>query len=361
VQSSKDVSRGLRVDHASSRSYRLKNNPRAWFDTLTTNGSFSRLSVFYPFVLSPSKDGHHAFRRPTQLPLLVLVALLASVQVAGAEPLVVRDDLGQTLRFDRPPQRIVSLSPALTEILFALGLDESIVGVSDFCNYPDAALTKPRVGGLAPNLEAIVALKPDLVVTTGGVAMRDTARRLGRLHIPLMGVEPVSVDSILARITLLGEATGRREAAATLVDDSRRRLAAVAARRSAAPSPRVLYLIDDEPLITVGPRSYLYDVLVIAGARPFETGPNESYPRIGMEAVVRFDPEVIFFGGDSADKAAAHAARWQRWTRIAAVKTGRLYAIPRDLVNRPGPRIVEAVEFIETRVSLVAHGGSPAP
>ncbi len=281
---------------------------------------------------------------------LLLIGSLGIASLAAAEPLTIRDDLGQTLRFDRTPQRIVSLAPAVTEILFALGLDTSVVGVSDFCNYPPAAMTKPKIGGIAPNFEALVALKPDLVVSTGGAAMRNVAQQLARFRIPLMGVEADSVESILTRITLLGQVTGRHEAAATMVDDMRRRLATIASRRSIAAAPRVLYLVDDEPTITIGPKSFLYDVLINAGGRPFETGPNESYPRVGMEAIVRFDPEVIFFAGDSDTGASAHAARWQRWNRIAAVNSGRLYAIPRDLINRPGPRIIEAIEFIASKL-----------
>jgi iron complex transport system substrate-binding protein len=280
---------------------------------------------------------------------------------AAAEPLTIRDDLGQTLRFERTPQRIVSLSPALTEILFALELDDSIVGVSDFCNYPQAALTKPKAGGIAPNFEAVVALKPDLVVSTGGVAMRNVAQQLARFRIPLMGVEADSVESILTRITLLGLVTDRREAAATMVDDMRRRLAAIAANRPGAASPRVLYLVDDEPPITIGPKSFLYDVLIKAGGTPFETGPSESYPRVGMEAIVRFDPEVIFFAGDSDTGASAHAATWQRWNRISAVHSGRMYAIPRDLINRPGPRIIEAIEFIASKLQAVDQETRRAP
>jgi iron complex transport system substrate-binding protein len=235
------------------------------------------------------------------------------------------------------------------------------VGVSDFCNYPPAALEKPKVGAIQPNFEAVVALKPDLVVSTGGAAMRNVAQQLARFHIPLLGVEPDSVESILARITLLGQVTDRREAAAALANDMRRRLAAIAANRSGAAAPRVLYLVDDTPPITIGPKSYLYDVVIKAGGAPFETGPNESYPRVGMEAIVRFDPEVIFFAGDSDAGAAEHAAAWQRWTAISAVSANRMYAIPRDMVNRPGPRIIDAVEFIASALHPADQTTGHAP
>jgi iron complex transport system substrate-binding protein len=289
-----------------------------------------------------------------------LFLILPASPVAG-EPLTVRDDIGQTLHFDKPPERIVSLAPGVTEILFQLGLNDAIVGVSDYCNYPDAARSKPKVGGINPNVEAIVTLRPDLVVSTGGVAVRDSARRFKEFGIPLMGVEPDSVDAILQWIALLGELTGKHDAATEVVSTLRERLAAVVTEQSPGPRPRVLYLIDENPYLTVGPKSFLYDALVKSGGQPFETGRNESYPRVGLESIIRFDPEVIFFTGESDLVPEERIAVWQRWPQITAVKTNRLYAIPRDLVNRPGPRIVDAIEFLASnlRVTPDVLGAQP--
>ncbi len=293
------------------------------------------------------------------LPLVLLLILTASP--AAAWPLSVRDDIGQTLRFGAPPQRIVSLAPGVTEILFQLGLNDAIVGVSDFCNYPEAALSKPRVGGIHPNVEAIVALKPDLVVSTGGVAVQESARRFKEFGIPVMGVEADSIEAILERIALLGEVTGSRDAATELVARLRKRLDAVVANRPPGPPPRVLYLIDENPYLTVGPKSFLYDALLQSGGRPFETGRNESYPRVGLEPIVGFDPEVIFFTGESDQVPEERIAAWQQWRQITAVKTGRLYAIPRDLVNRPGPRIIDAIEFLASKLQATPHVLSAPP
>lgn len=292
---------------------------------------------------------------------LLLVGLLLVSSIASAAPVSVRDDLGRTLRFGAPTQRIVSLSPGVTESLFLLGLDDAIVGVSDFCNYPAAALSKPKVGGVNPNIEAIVALRPDLVVSTGGVGMRETARRMDRLGIPFLGIEADSVDAILTWITVLGEISGHREAATEAVTGLRRRLAAVAARRPSSPPVRVLYLIDENPYVTIGPKSFLYDVLTKAGGRPFETGPTESYPHVGLEPILGFDPEVIFFTGESEQVPEDRIAAWHRWDRITAVKTGRLYAVARDLVNRPGPRIVDAIEFFAAKLDASHEDLSPTP
>jgi iron complex transport system substrate-binding protein len=168
----------------------------------------------------------------------------------------------------------------------------------------------------------------------------------------MLGFEAATVEEVLSRITLLGELTNRHDAATDLVSTLRRRLGAVMARVPQGRAPRVLYLVDEEPYITVGPKSFLYDVLIKAGGRPFETGPTQSYPRISLEAIIAFDPEVIFFSGDSDRIPEDRIAAWQRWHRITAVRAGRLYAIPRDLLNRPGPRIISAIEYVESKLQV---------
>ena len=198
----------------------------------------------------------------------LILFILCAIIPAHAEPLTVHDDLGRTQVFAQPPRRIVSISPGLTETLFALGLDDAIVGVSDFCDFPEAARAKPKVGGVTPNIEVIVGLRPDLVVTTGGVSMREFAARMDRLGIPALGFEPTSIDAVFDRIVRLGEITGRRPKAQKVVDRLRHRLDIVTNHRSPGPPPRVLYLVDEDPYITVGRGSFLYDVLVKAGAQP---------------------------------------------------------------------------------------------
>lgn len=286
--------------------------------------------------------------RTSRILIFILPLLLGAVppHSLSAAALSVHDDLGQTLVFERPPTRIVSISPGLTEILFALDLGDLVVGVSDFCDYPPAARTKPKIGGVIPNLEAIVALRPDLVVGTGGVAMGDFVRRLDRLGIAAMGLESDSIDAVFTRIMLLGRITAQEARAAALVASLRARLAAVHPHQPAGAAPRVLYLVDEEPYMTVGPQSFLYDVLVKAGGIPMSTGPHETYPHIGLEAIIRFNPEVMLFADDSDVTMATRVKRWARWRGISAVRNGRLFGIPRDFVNRPGPRVIDAVEFV---------------
>jgi iron complex transport system substrate-binding protein len=281
----------------------------------------------------------------------LIIACVGAPAPASAEPVVVRDDLGRSHAFAAPPERIVSISPALTEALFALGLDDAVVGVSDFCDFPEAARAKPKVGGVTPNIEVIVGLRPDLVLGTGGIGMREFAARMDRLGIPALGFEPNSIDAVFERILRLGEITGRRERAQKLVDRLRNRLDAVTGRRPPGLPPRVLYLVDEDPYLTVGAGSFLYDVLIKAGAQPLAGG-TTAYPRIGMEAIVGFDPEVMFFADDTPDGGERRLPAWRRWNSISAVRSGRLYAIPRGLVNRPGPRIVDAVEVISSKLHV---------
>jgi iron complex transport system substrate-binding protein len=282
-------------------------------------------------------------------PLILLI--LCAALPAHAEPLTVHDDLGRTHVFTEPPRRIVSISPGVTETLFALGLDDAVVAVSDFCDFPVAARAKPKIGGVTPNLEAIVGLRPDLVLGTGGIGMREFAARMDRLGIPALGFEPTSIDAVFDRILRLGAITARRPQAQKLVEGLRDRLDAVTSRRPPGSPPRVLYLVDEDPYITVGRGSFLYDVLIKAGGRPFDGG-TTGYPRIGMEAIVGFDPEVIFFADDTPDGGERRLPAWRRWNAISAVRSGRLYAIPRGLVNRPGPRIVDAVEIIASKLHV---------
>ncbi|MBI3607034.1 MAG: cobalamin-binding protein [Nitrospirae bacterium] len=281
----------------------------------------------------------------------LILFILCAVFPAHAEPLTIHDDLGRTHVFPQPPRRIVSISPGLTETLFALGLGDAVVGVSDFCDFPEAARAKPKVGGVSPNIEVIVGLRPDLVLGTGGIGMREFAARMDRLGIPALGFEPTSIDAVFDRILRLGAITDRRPQAQKLVEGLQDRLDTVTSRRPTGSSPRVLYLVDEDPYITVGRGSFLYDVLIKAGGRPFDGG-TTGYPRIGMEAIVGFDPEVIFFADDTPDGGERRLTTWRRWKTISAVRSGRLYAILRGLVNRPGPRIVDAVEVIADKLHL---------
>jgi iron complex transport system substrate-binding protein len=253
--------------------------------------------------------------------------------------------------------RIVSTSPSITETLFALGLGDRVVGVSTFCRFPPQVATLPKVGTfLKPDAELIAGLRPDLVVLHE--ASNGLDRRLASLHIPFVVVDRGALASVFASIRQIAVAAGTPARADTLVADIERRLQAVRAR-AIAPRPRVLFIIGRRPgmladLVAVGPGSYLNDLIDIAGAtNVLALAGQPEYPRISMETVLRLDPDVIV---DTVDMGETEA-EWQRrqpinerlWTAygtLTAVKTRRLYAATNDALVVPGPRVVEAAEWV---------------
>ncbi len=291
--------------------------------------------------------------------LLTLYSSLLTIPSANAEPITVTDDLGHSVRFTTSPQRIISLAPALTEMLFSLGLDNRIVGVTDYCNYPAAAMTKPRVGGLNPNLEKIISLHPDLIVAVAGIYQNQSLARFEQFHVPYFTVDPSSIEKIFETIFVLGKITGMEETAAEEVGQLRHRLNAVQQKVLAESRPRLLYVVDEEPLISVGKGSYLNDLIREAGGVNITGGLEKAYPVVSIEYVIQQDPQVIILAMDAdqilTDQEKQH---WSRWSSLSAVRDGKIYKVNRDLLNRPGPRILDGIEEL-ARLIHPAAGNEP--
>jgi iron complex transport system substrate-binding protein len=255
------------------------------------------------------------------------------------------------------PARIVSTSPSITETLFALGLGDRVVGVSTFCRFPPEATGLPKVGTfLKPDAELIAGLRPDLVVVHEVSTGID--RKLAALRLPFVVVERGTIASVFSSMKQIGSAAGVPDRAEALVKDVERRLNAI--RQSAAmPRRRVLFIIGRHPgtltdLVGIGPGSYLNDVIEIAGGiNVLNITGQPEYPRVSLETVLRLDPEVIVdtvdMGETPADRrqrATLNAGLWAAYATLTAVKTGRLYAATTDALVVPGPRVVEAAEWV---------------
>jgi iron complex transport system substrate-binding protein len=258
-------------------------------------------------------------------------------------------------------ERIVSLAPSLTETLFALGLEERIAGVTDYCDYPPAALGKPRVGGAVnPNLEQIVALRPDLVLATRALNRRETVEALERLGIAVYATDPRSVDDVLGSARRLGELAGAAEAAEALVAKLRMRLAALRWHLEGREPRRVLFIVWHDPLISIGHTTFLADALRRAGAESVVESEQE-WPRLSLEEVMRRQPDYLVFASAHAETAGqtfeALRAR-PGWRRLDAVREGRV-AVISDAVNRPAPRLLEAIEQLARQVHPAAFGEKP--
>ena len=267
--------------------------------------------------------------------------------MANIAPRTFVDDLDRKLYLAKPPTRIVSLAPSITEMLFAIGLDEEIVGVTDFCNYPAVALTKPRVAYSQPNLEALVALQPQLVLAPQSFLRADLLSKLDQLKIPTFIMESHTVEGIFSHIQVLGRMLGRSPHANDLAAKLRRQVAQLTRQIEGLSKPTVLYVLNSQPLMTVGPGSYIQHLFELAGARNAAERADVPYPRLTMEEVLTKNPEILLFPvGEHEGIAQADQDAWKRWDVLRAVQQGRLVQIHSDLLNRPGPRVVEALEVL---------------
>ncbi len=277
--------------------------------------------------------------------LAPLLAILLLPSLAGA--LRVTDQTGRQMTLPAAPRRIVSLVPSVTELLFALGAQGVLVGVTDFCDYPAEARTKPSVGGmLAPSLETIIALKPDLVVATTAGNREETFVQLARLKIPVYLVNPASVAGMLDLISRLGSLTGHDGAATRLVSSLDGRIKAVVARVAPLPRPRVLYVLWPEPLIVPGRGSLVSELLALAGADSVTADAGEAYPRYSLEAAVARAPEVIILASHGSRQGPMAREKWEQFTSLPAIKAGRLYTADGNLLHRYGPRVVDGLELL---------------
>jgi cobalamin transport system substrate-binding protein len=272
----------------------------------------------------------------------------SSPLTASAEPITLTDALSRTVTLPEPPIRIVSLAPSITEILFALGLDNEIAGVTNACDFPPAAKKKTVIGGAVdPDLETLIKVKPDLILGIKGLHRVGLSEDLDRLNLPVFFTDPVSLERILEDIDTIGRLTGRVGEADRLTGEMRGRIDRVRRRVQGQPRPRVLYVLWNDPLMSVTASSYIGEMIDLAGGENIAQSDTKGYVRIGMEEVLARNPEVVIFASEMGEgPAAAERDRWRRWQTLSAVKNNRLVVMNSDLLHRPGPRIVDALESL---------------
>jgi len=278
---------------------------------------------------------------------LLTALALALLLPQSAAALTVSDQTGRRIELQRPPARIISLVPSVTEILFTIGAQGRLVGRTDFCDYPAEARRKPSVGGmLAPSLEGIVALKPDLVVATPAGNRHETFDQLERLNIPVFLVNPVGVSDVLDAIGRLGRLTEQVEAADRTVATMRARIETVTTRVSGRPRPRVLYVLWPDPLIVPGRGALVSELIALAGGDSVTADGGQGYPRYSMEAALARNPEVIVLASHGSERSPLVRGKWERFGQVPAIAAGRLYSIDGNLMHRYGPRMVDGLEWL---------------
>jgi iron complex transport system substrate-binding protein len=267
----------------------------------------------------------------------------ADVARAGRD---VVDEAGRTVRIPQPVQRIVSLAPSLTETIYALGLQDRLVGDTDYCDYPDDAQKKTKVGGaINPSLEQIASLRPDLVLITKSLNRYDTVRALDSLGIPAYATDPHTVDGIISSTQRLAEILGAPEAGSTLAADMEHRLSDLKLRLAPLPPRRVLFVVWAEPLISIGKDTFIADALRHARAVSIVDS-SQSWPQVNLEEVAKLQPEFLVFATGHGENVAHNLETFSGlpgWRLLDAVRD-RKFAVISDAVNRPAPRIISAIE-----------------
>lgn len=271
----------------------------------------------------------------------IVAALLSLASAAPRAAIAVRDDEGHSLRLPKAAQRIVSLSPHATELLFAAGAGDRVVGAAEYSDFPPAAKPLPRLGSAASlDLERILLLKPDLAIAWGSGNPRGQVDRLRRLGIPVFISEPRRLEDIAANLRRLGALAGTGATAESAAQAFEQRLAELEARHARQAPVDVFYQIWDQPLMTVGGNHMITRVITLCGGRNIFAGLPQLAPTVGRESVLQADPAVIVASGVDAYRP-TWLDGWRHWPRLRAVRDNHLFAIPPDLLQRQTPRIIE--------------------
>jgi iron complex transport system substrate-binding protein len=293
------------------------------------------------------------FARVMIVVVLACAPLPACERAPAAAVTRATDDFGDTIALSRPPARIVSLNPPTTEVLFAIGAGDRMVGRTEFDMWPEAARSLPNLGnGLRPNVEAVLATRPDLVVLYASDDNRDAARRLRAAGVATAAYRLDRIADFVRVTRALGIITGDSVAANATVDSVQVTLARVRASTRSRPAPTVFWPLYDQPLLAVGSGSYLNELIEIAGGRNVYGFMDAPSPRITFEDLVQRDPEVIL----ATPTARARHLADHRWKVLRAVRDGRLLAVDSNLVLRPGPRLGEAARSL---AALLHPGAVP--
>jgi iron complex transport system substrate-binding protein len=282
-------------------------------------------------------------RRPFHAAILATALALTAHGAAGAA-IEVTDDQGQTLRLAHPATRIVSLAPHVTELLFAAGAGERMVGAVQYSDYPEAARKLPRVGGYTSvDMEKVVALKPDLVVAWKSGNRDAHLDKLRALGIPVFVNEPRRIDDVARSLAQFGRLAGSDAAGEAAARAFRQRHAALAAQYSGRPPVRMFYEAWNRPLMTVNGEHLISDVIrLCAGENVFAKLPMLA-PTVDTEAVLATQPEVIVASG-MGEARPEWLDDWRQWTKLPAVARGNLFFIPPDRIQRHTPRILDGAE-----------------
>lgn len=277
---------------------------------------------------------------------LLCTATVACVYASQAHAAItVTDDNGATVTLAAPAQRVISLAPHVTELIYAAGGGSRLVGAVSYSDYPPEAKQIPRVGdNKALDLERIAALKPDLIVVWRHGNAQAELERLRELHIPMFFSEPHKLDDVALTLTKLGTLLGTSGTADAAASKYRHDIARLRARYANRPPLSVFYQVWDQPLMTLNGTHMVSDVITLCGGRNVFAKLQPLVPTVSTEAVLAANPEVIVTasaGATKPDKPLPQLDRWRAWPSLKAVARNNLFAIDGDLIDRPTPRLAQ--------------------
>jgi iron complex transport system substrate-binding protein len=277
--------------------------------------------------------------------VFVFIFLLQAVLlIAGS----VTDQVGRTLVVPENPTRVIALAPSITEIIYDLGQEKRLVGVTQYSTYPSEAELLPRVGSYVRlDIEKIVALKPDLCLATKDGNPKHIVDKIVSLGIPVYVINPQNLQQIMDTITRLGSLLHAEQTAAALVSDMEKRIGQVQARVKNMPDrPRVFFQIDAEPLFSAGTDTFIHELIELAGGINTTAG-EVSYPRYSWEDIIVLQPEIVLISSMAGGLAPEYLLNsWRKWNLLSAVKNDQIFVVDAELFDRPTPRLVDGLEVI---------------
>lgn len=280
--------------------------------------------------------------------LPALLCLIGLWLPSGLDAKTVTDQVGRSIRVPESPRHVVSLAPSITEIIYFIGRQDLLVGVSRFSDYPEAAKALPRVGSYVQlDLERIVALKPDLCIAVKDGNPKETVDRLEDLGIPVYAVNPQSLASVFHAIRELGELLNVGDQANTLAAQLESRVYRIDRLVGQSQNqPGVFFQIGVSPIVSIGSNTFIHEIIERAGGRNL-AGAARGYPRFSREQVIGLSPEVIIITSMAREKVFETVRNeWLSWKSIPAADSGRVYIQDSNFLDRPGPRLVDGLELL---------------
>ena len=280
---------------------------------------------------------------------IILTLVLSFMLQTGnilAGPVI--DQVGRTLVVPENPTRVIALAPSITEIIYDLGQERKLIGVTQYSTYPSEAESLPRVGSYVRlDIEKIVSLKPDLCIAIKDGNPKHIVDKIVALNIPVYVIDPRNLLQIMDAITRLGSLLDAGNAAAVLVADMEKRIEQVQTLvKKARYKPRVFFQIDAEPLFSAGNDTFIHELIELAGGINTAAG-EDSYPRYSWEDILVLQPEIVVISSMAGGLSPEYLIKsWRKWNQLSAVNNNQVYVVDAELFDRPTPRLVDGLEAI---------------